>query len=357
MLQPTSPTPLPKRGRLLGFLRRTGLLDWFLLGLLGAVGLAYLLPEAGSKTSFIPWQGITTAGVALIFFGYGLRLSLENLRAGLGNWRLHAMVQLTTFGVFPGLALAARPWFEGPQATPLWQSIFFLCTLPSTVSSSVVMVSMARGNLPAAIFNASVSSLVGLALTPLWTGLVLHTAADSGHLWGLARSLGWQVILPVVVGILLHHRFGHLAEKYKGALRVSDQVVILLIVFTAFCESFAEGIFTPFAARDIGLLGLGMVSLYLLIVSSVWGLSRVLGFSRADRITALFCGSKKSLVHGSVMASLLFPAAATGLLLLPLMLYHAFQIILASVMAQRMSQEPPQPLPPAASRPNPTAGS
>ncbi|RPD47984.1 bile acid:sodium symporter [Hymenobacter sediminis] len=332
--------PPPSENRFLALLRRAGLLDWFLLGLIGAVVLAYFIPEVGSKASPIPWKLITTAGVALIFFFYGLRLSLDKLKAGLRNWRLHVVVQLITFVAFPVLALVARPLFAGLKGEQLWQSIFFLCTLPSTVSTSVVMVSIARGNLPAAIFNASISSLLGIFLTPLWTSLFLHTSADGGHLWGLAVSLTWQVVLPVVAGVLLNRRFGAFAEQHKGTLRISDQVVILLIVFTAFCESFAEGIFRSYAARDIVLLGLGMVGLYLAIFGLVWGLSRVLGFSREDRITALFCGSKKSLVHGSVMASLLFPAtAATGLLLLPLMLYHALQIILASMMAQRMGRE------------------
>ncbi|TYZ14457.1 bile acid:sodium symporter [Hymenobacter lutimineralis] len=336
---PIATPPASAENYLVALLRRAGLLDWFLLGLLGAVGLAYLLPEAGSKASPIPWFIITKGGVALIFFFYGLRLSLDKLKAGLRNWRLHVVVQAITFLVFPLLALAVQPLFGGEKGAQLWQSIFFLCTLPSTVSTSVVMVSIARGNLPAAIFNASISSLLGIVLTPLWTSFVLHTSADGGHLWGLALSLTWQVILPVVAGVLLNRRWGAFAEKHKGALRLSDQVVILLIVFTAFCESFAEGIFRSYAARDIGLLGLGMVALYLLIFGAVWGLSQLLGFSREDRITALFCGSKKSLVHGSVMASLLFPAAAgTGLLLLPLMLYHALQIILASMMAQRMGR-------------------
>ncbi|QIX60109.1 bile acid:sodium symporter [Hymenobacter sp. BT18] len=336
---PIATPPASAENYLVALLRRAGLLDWFLLGLLGAVGLAYLIPEAGSKASPIPWFIITKGGVALIFFFYGLRLSLDKLKAGLRNWRLHVVVQAITFLVFPLLALAVQPLFGGEKGAQLWQSIFFLCTLPSTVSTSVVMVSIARGNLPAAIFNASISSLLGIVLTPLWTSFVLHTSADGGHLWGLALSLTWQVILPVVAGVLLNRRWGAFAEKHKGALRLSDQVVILLIVFTAFCESFAEGIFRSYAARDIGLLGLGMVALYLLIFGAVWGLSQLLGFSREDRITALFCGSKKSLVHGSVMASLLFPAAAgTGLLLLPLMLYHALQIILASMMAQRMGR-------------------
>lgn len=51
----------------------------------------------------------------------------------------------------------------------------FLATLPSTVSSSVVMVSIAGGNMAAAIFNASVSSLIGVFVTPLWMGIFLET--------------------------------------------------------------------------------------------------------------------------------------------------------------------------------------
>ncbi|WP_426491682.1 bile acid:sodium symporter family protein [Hymenobacter sp. 102] len=341
MPQPLAPAPLPPtESRLIALLRRAGLLDWFLLGLLGMVGLAYFFPAVGGKASPVPWKAITTAGVALIFFFYGLRLSLDKLRAGLRNWRLHVVVQFITFVAFPLLALAVRPLFEAEKGQQLWQSIFFLCALPSTVSSSVVMVSMARGNLPAAIFNASISSLLGIVLTPLWTSLFLSTSADGGHLWSLAVSLLWQVIVPVVAGVLLNRRFGAFAERHKSTLRISDQVVILLIVFTAFCESFEQGIFRSYAARDVALLALGMVGLYLAIGGAVWMLSRLLGFSREDRITALFCGSKKSLVHGSVMASLLFPGmAATGLLLLPLMLYHALQIILASMMAQQMGRQ------------------
>jgi sodium/bile acid cotransporter 7 len=336
MLPPATPAP---ENQLTALLRRAGLLDWFLLGLAGAVGLAYIVPEVGSKASPVPWKLLTTGGVALIFFFYGLRLSLEKLRAGMRNWRLHVVVQLVTFVAFPLLALAVRPFFGSEKADLLWQSIFFLCTLPSTVSTSVVMVSIAGGNLPAAIFNASISSLIGILLTPVWTSLVLHTGTGGGHLWRLALDLTWQVVLPVVVGVLLNARFGSFAEQHRQALRTFDQVIILLIIFTSFCESFAQGVFRSYGPADILLLGLGMVALYFLVFGVVWGLSRGLGFAREDRIVALFCGSKKSLVHGSVMASLLFPAtAATGALLLPLMLYHALQIVLASIMAQRMSQ-------------------
>jgi sodium/bile acid cotransporter 7 len=337
MSQPTAPPPSPNR--FVALLSRAGL-DWFLLALLGVVGLAYWQPSLGSPASPVPWHLITTVGVALVFFFYGLKLNVEKLREGMRNWRLPVVVQFTTFVLFPALALLVKPFFGGEKGELLWQSIFFLCALPSTVSTSVVMVSIAGGNLPAAIFNASLSSLLGIVLTPLLTSLFLHTGTGGSQLWGLAAQLLWQVVLPVGAGILLNSRFGALVDRHKAGLRYFDQVTILLIVFTAFCESFAEGIFRSYEPADIAKLGAGLMGLYLLVFALVWGLGRALHFTRADNITAVFCGSKKSLVHGSVMASLLFPAStATGLILLPLMLYHALQIILASSMAQYIGRQ------------------
>ena len=51
----------------------------------------------------------------------------------------------------------------------------------------------------------------------------------------------------------------------------------------------------------------------------------------------MFCGSKKSLVQGSVMANVLFSGSMAGVVLLPIMVYHALQLIVASVLAQRMA--------------------
>ena len=337
MMQPAPPPPAPNR--IIDLLARAGL-DWFLLALIAVVAVAYVAPGLGSKASPVPWKTITTVGVALVFFFYGLKLSFAKLKAGVRNWRLHTLVQLATFALFPALALLVHPFFGSDKGELLWQSIFFLCALPSTVSTSVVMVSIAGGNLPAAIFNASISSLLGIVLTPLLAGLYLHTSADSSHLWGLALQLLWQVVLPVGAGILLNARLGAWVDRHRTGLRLFDQITILLIVFTAFCDSFAEGIFSRYQPADVFKLGVGMTALYLLVFGIIWGLSKALHFSRADQIVAVFCGSKKSLVHGSVMASLLFPAsAATGLILLPLMLYHSLQIMLASSMAQYLGRQ------------------
>jgi len=341
--QKNTSVPFVQRG--LNLAKRAGL-DAFILALIFAIGLAYLWPEGGIREEPISLSELANIGVSGIFFFYGLRLNPEKLKAGLRNWHLHLVVQLTTFLLFPLLVLGGRALFENPDNQLMWLGIFFLATLPSTVSSSVVMVSIAGGNLPSAIFNASISSLIGVLLTPLWMGLVMqgadHASAEGFSFWSVIGKLCLQVLAPVLLGILLHGRMGAYAERHRQKLRYFDQFIILLIVYTSFCESFARRMFADYSWGDVLGLGLGMLGLFLLVYAVVSALSRRLGFSREDRITAVFCGSKKSLVHGTVMSKVLFAGSPiTGIVLLPLMLYHALQLIAASIIAQSIARKQP----------------
>lgn len=314
-------------------------LDWFLLALLSMIGLAYLWPAPGVQKGIFSIDSLADYGVSLIFFFYGLRLSPDKLRAGLSNWRLHLTVHLTTFVVFPLIILGLRPLFETTDTRLLWLGAFYVAALPSTVSSSVVMVSIAGGNVPAAIFNASISSLIGVFLTPLWMGLVLSTGSGEYDLAGVIWKLTLQVIVPVVLGLLLNKRLGWFAEKNKKALRYFDQAVILMIVYTSFCESFSRNMFKDLTSADLVELGACMLGLFFLVYGLVYIISRLLNFAREDRITALFCGSKKSLVQGSVMANVLFSGNVAGIVLLPIMMYHALQLIVTSILAQSMNKK------------------
>jgi len=68
-------------------------------------------------------------------------------------------------------------------------------------------------------------------------------------------------------------------------------------------------------------------------------LSHALGFNREDTITTTFCGSKKSLVHGSLFVMVLgIPETQKVLYLLPIMLYHSFQLFYVSWLANRIGQ-------------------
>ncbi|MBD0294024.1 MAG: bile acid:sodium symporter [Flavisolibacter sp.] len=328
----------PYGKRVLHMLSRFGL-DSFILLLAGMIVLAKLFPQGGLGKG--PWSlsSLSGYGVSLIFFFYGLKLNVAALKAGLRNWKLHVVVHSSTFLLFPLLVLSGKALFPA-TAYPLWLGTFFLATLPSTVSSSVVMVSIAEGNIPAAIFNASISSIMGVFFTPVWMSLVNVGAAGRAPLSEILFKLTLQVLVPVAVGMLLNKKWGRWAERHKKQLKYFDQTIILSIVYTSFCQSFAQHMFRSITVVELMVLGACMLGLFFVAYFTVTLVCKALAFNREDTITATFCGSKKSLVHGTVMAKVLFPnSTITGILLLPLMLYHALQLVVVSMMAQRLAKD------------------
>lgn len=313
-------------------LNRVGI-NGFLLGLFAAILLAYLFPFAGSSESPLPWKPITDLGIALVFFFYGVKLNPEQLKAGLSNWKLHVLIQLCTFLLFPVVVLLLMK-FTSWIDPDFHLGISYLSTLPSTVSASVVMVSIAGGNLPGAIFNASISSLIGVVITPIWMGIIADTSQIEMDFVSTFGELSLKVLFPVILGILLHNFLFPRLEHHLPKLKYLDQTVIMMIVFTSFAQSFSQEIFSPYSIATLLKVGVTMLGLFFLIWGLVEVLARMLGFIWEDRVTALFCGSKKSLVQGVVIGKIIFPDPALfGLVLLPVMLYHIQQLIAGSIIA------------------------
>ncbi len=320
-------------------LSRIGI-DFFIISLFLVVLLAYLQPGWGSKSSPLPLSTISNWGIALIFFFYGLKLSPEKLRSGLSNVRLHFIVQISTFIIFPLIVWTGELILRPEPGDLIWTGIFLLAALPSTISSSVVMVNMARGNVPAAIFNASISALIGVLMTPLIMEFFLSTSGGAGlDLKQVTIDLIVQVILPVGLGILLYPYFGKFVAKTGKLLNRFDQSVILLIVFMAFAESFEEGFYAQVDTEMLIIVTVAMLVLFLASYFSITKICTMLKFPVEDTITAAFCGSKKSLVHGTVMSNIFFRGSANiGIILLPLMVYHTLQLIAASMIAQKLAR-------------------
>ncbi len=314
--------------------------DGFIAGIILMILLAYLIPGIGGKDSFFDLNTIIHYGVMLLFFFYGLRLSPKDIANDLKNWRLHILIQSITFLVFPLLVLVFRPFFSGTENEVLWLAVFFFAALPSTVSSSVVMVSIAEGNIPSAIFNASISGVIGLVITPLWMGVFLEKQNEAFEFGPIISDLVTQILLPVMVGLFFHRWAGKWAQKNKKYLSMFDKSVIFCIVYRSFSNSFLNGIFSSVSWGELFLLSASVIGLFFFIFSLIKFVSDKMKFNREDKITILFCGSKKSLVHGSVMASVMFAgSSAGGIFLVPVMIYHAFQLFYISIVARRYSRE------------------
>jgi solute carrier family 10 (sodium/bile acid cotransporter), member 7 len=314
--------------------------DWFLLGLAAATGLAWLAPEPGATGGWLHPELLTKAGVALIFFLHGLALSFTALRSGALNWRLHGLVQTCTFLLFPVLGLGLNALLAGHIAPYLGLGVFYLCALPSTVSSSVAMTAAARGNVAGAVFNATLSSLIGVVLTPLWVAVVLKSTGQAQPLGPVIIDLVRWLILPLAAGQALRPWFGAFAERHKAGINVVDRLTILLLVYTSFCDSFRQNVWAGRAGGQLIGLVLLCGALFTVVMLIAGGVSRAFHFTRADRIAAMFCGSKKTLASGVPMAKLIFGAhPGIGLILLPIMIYHPLQLVICGVLAQRWAKQ------------------
>ena len=313
--------------------------DWFLTGLFLAVLLAWFFPEPGAKGGWLHADILNKCGVALIFFLHGVALSFSALKAGTLKWRLHVVVQSMTFLIFPLIGILLYFLSRGMINDSLRLGFFFLCALPSTVSSSVAMTAAARGNVPAAVFNATLSSLIGVFITPLWMGLVMNTSGHSMPVGEVILDLNIWLILPLVVGQLCRPVLANFVHKHKKGVHVADRMTILILVYTSFSESTKQGVWSGQGAQTLILAVVGSAVLFSLIMFITGKVSDRMGFPVEDRIAVLFCGSKKSLAAGVPMAQLIFGShPSLGLFLLPVMVFHSVQLIICGWLAGRWAQ-------------------
>lgn len=308
-------------------------IDPFLLALLTTVGLAALFPASGA---LVGWVDVAAdIAIALLFFFHGAKLSREAILAGIGHWRLHLTVLATTFVLFPllGLGMGLLPaWLLSPGIAG---GLLYLCLLPSTVQSSIAFTSMAGGNVPAAICSASASNLLGIFITPVLVGLLMQTNGEAGISLHAIESILLQLLVPFVAGHLLRPLIGGFVARHKQLIGYSDRGSILLVVYSAFSAAVAEGLWHKVAPFDLVTILVASSVLLGLVLGLSALAGRLLGFNRADRITLIFCGSKKSLVSGVPMAGVLFSAGQVGLLILPLMIFHQIQLIVCTWLAGR----------------------
>lgn len=317
--------------------RIIGIFEPLVLALAGTVLLASILPAQGA---FIPvMDGIADAGIALLFFLHGAKLSRDAIRDGARNWKVHAAAFATTFLLFPllGLGFTALPLGLGPLAAGL----LFLTLLPSTVQSSIAFTSVARGNVAAAVCSASFSNLLGIFVTPLLVALLMSGVAGHGGgiSWRTLESIVLQLLVPFFAGHFLRPLIGPFVARHRSLLSYVDRGSILLVIYNSFGAAVREGLWHRVSPMALLVIMLLCCVLLALVLFATRAMGRLLGLAREDLVVLQFCGSKKSLASGVPMAGVLFPAAQVGLILLPLMVFHQIQLIVCAVLARRYASE------------------
>jgi len=311
---------------------RTLRLDPFVTALLATVVVASFLPvrDAAADGLALAAKGV----IAMLFFLHGAKLSREAVVAGVTHWRLHLTVLSITFLAFPLLGLAAGLLPEALLPKSLAMGVLFLACLPSTVQSSIAFTSIARGNIAAAVCSASASNLLGMALTPLLVGILLHAQGNALG-FSAAQSIALQLLAPFIAGQLARRWVAPWLARRARIVGVVDRFSVLLIVYSAFSGAVVAGVWKQVSAFELGVVVAVSAVMLAIVLAGSRRLARALGFSKEDEITIVFCGSKKSLITGAPMAAILFPAATAGLMIIPLMVFHQMQMMACAVIAQR----------------------
>jgi sodium/bile acid cotransporter 7 len=311
--------------------------DRYVLAILGMVVLASVLPVRGGLATGLAL--LTKLVIALLFFLHGAKLSRQAVVAGLTHWRLHLVILAATFALFPLLGLAAMRLPPVILPPTLAAGVLFLCCLPSTVQSSIAFTSVARGNVAAAVCAASASNLFGIFLTPVLVAATLGVRG-SGSPIGEAESIALQLLAPFAAGQIARIWIAEWMLRHARLVGLVDRGSILLVVYGAFSEAVARGIWHEVSALQILLLVVVCGALLAIVLGVTAFAARRLGFDQADESAIVFCGSKKSLATGVPMAGILFPPASVGLIVLPVMLFHQLQLMACAIIAQRYAARP-----------------
>ena len=311
--------------------------NWFLVGMPVAVGLAWLFPEAGARGGWMQTEITTKFAVAFVFLAQGLTLPAKALRDGASQWKLHMGVQTFCFVGIPliGILLASLVGAQLPADLRL--GFLFLCVLPSTIVMSVALSTVAGGNVAAAIFNAVLSNVLGVLVTPAWVAWLMKTSSESYELSSVVKEVSMLLLLPLMVG-QIGRQVGlkNWANGQKKRLSIISNVIILVIVFAAFCNSVQAGLWSVHGWSTFGLTGVGVVLLLGLALLGAGLVARVLNLAPSESIVMLFCGAQKSLATGVPLAKVIFGAhPGLGLILLPIMVYHPLQLFVCAALGGR----------------------
>ena len=310
--------------------------DPFLIFLVGTVLLATFLPARGQFAVAVGWLSIVT--IVLLFFFAGAKLAREQVIAGLTHWRLHLTILACTFLFFPAVGFAASRAFPHLLPVPLWIGVLFVCALASTVQSAIALVSMGHGNVPAAIASASASQMLGIFLTPPIMSLIAGSHGGGAGLEGMAKIL-LEILVPFVAGHLARPWIGGWVARHKQLVGLTDRSTIIIAVYGAFSAAVLEGLWHQLPPSGLAVLFVVDAALLAIGLAFTGTIAKLLGFSREDRVTIQFCGTKKSLVQGVPMAKVLFAGPQAGMILLPIMLFHQMQLMACAFLARRYARE------------------
>ncbi|OAA59043.1 hypothetical protein SPI_06245 [Niveomyces insectorum RCEF 264] len=337
--------------------------QWLIIGIGVVCVLAYFFPNVAKEDGIIRSQySILYAAVGIIFFVSGLSIPSDKLLIHLRNWRLHLLIQGTSYLFFPAFVLAVVHLVLATDTSKnidrsVLAGYIFTAGLPTTISSNVVMTRAAHGDEAAALVEVVIANVLGPFISPGWIMALLPRTADFALLLAnngsnlgdmyksVFKQLGISVLAPLAVGQLLSIFWSKQTlwclETFR--LKLISTACLLLLIWSAFSTCFATNAFETITPQCIAFIVLFNVFLYLLMTVICFGLSRpsekigkIPFYPRMPpdiTIAVCFCGPAKTTALGIPLLHAMWKSADLGPTLgrmsLPVLLYTTEQVFVA----------------------------
>lgn len=301
--------------------------------LVAAIVFALVLPVQGEAR--VMAQLVANAAVFLLFLLNGMRLPREEVLAGLANHRLLWPLIAWTFGA---MALAGwAMWYFGQGWMPplIALGFLFLGCLPSTVQSATAYTSLAGGNVAGSVVAAALLNVLGVFISAPLFSLLAGGAAAVMHADGLLKVIG-ILLLPFILGQALQRWTVGWMKEHRQIVTWMDRSSIVIAVYVAFSGAVEQRFWLQVDSLGWVWLASGTAAMLLLGHLGAWLLSGLVGLAWPSRISMLFAGAQKSIAMGAPLATVLFAPATAGIVLLPILLYHLAQLVIAAPLAARL---------------------
>ncbi|XP_032711461.1 sodium/bile acid cotransporter 7 isoform X5 [Lontra canadensis] len=309
--------------------------EWFMIGIVLAIAGAKLEPSIGVNGGPLkPEITVSYIAVATIFFNSGLSLKTEELTSALVHIKLHLFIQIFTLAFFPAtIWLFLQLLSITPINEWLLKGLQTVGCMPPPVSSAVILTKAVGGNEAAAIFNSAFGSFLGIVITPLLLLLFLGSSS-SVPFTSIFSQLFMTVVVPLIIGQIVRRYIRDWLERKKPPFGAISSSVLLMIIYTTFCDTFSNpNIDLDKFSLILILFIIFSIQLSFMLLTFLFSTRNNSGFTPADTVAIIFCSTHKSLTLGIPMLKIVFAGHEhLSLISVPLLIYHPVQILLGSVL-------------------------
>lgn len=303
--------------------------QWFLLVLFAVLSIGFWRAPSLEWIVRVAWFKWSVVTVTMFLMSWPL--AFHRLYRAMTRPLGPLLATVLNLGVIPLLAWPLS-WYLGPE---LGGGLIVAASVPTTLATGVVWTRRAGGDDSVAIMVTLITNGLCFLVTPTWVYLLTGNEVDRAAFVATIYKLFFFVVLPMTAGQLarLHTGSARWVTRHYLALGVAAQIGVLIIVLTGAIrtgmrlqQEGASSLSVPAFLQ----MAVAVVGLHLFVLVLGFALARAIGIPRKEQIAVAFSGSQKTLMVG------LSTAISLGLNIIPLVTYHALQLVVDAMIADRL---------------------